>query len=478
MKDSKLNMYGGAIGGSFPLLIFIVGMIVLTFSGNGGMTSFWAIGWLAFFLGIFLAKNKSDYCAALIRGVANSNGAVVITLYLFAGVFGQILTAGGLIEGLLWVGLEVNVQQNYFALLALLCTMFFSLATGSSVSTAAALTPVLYPAGILLGADPVMLAVGILAGAGFGDNVSPHSDTTIASAATQNASIREVVLARMPMVIIAALVSMLIIFLTGGGGEVVSAQQMGVDVDPSGLLMFISVLVLITAVFLNRHMIEAFVWGIVSAALLGILNGSIVLSDFFHIPKESGVSSGLIEDGILSISNTMIFVLIILAITQIMVESGAIDRILDFVTKKVAKGVRSAELSIIFVTTLISTPISHNTVAALLVGPGFVRKIGDRFNLSPSRKAILMDCSVTTLYFTIPWHSTIITWYGQLSLAANKWGIPLPNILIRTPGLFLSSLLLLPLQAGNELMLLKRMMKAQRYEYVLNRVAFSRAVFI
>lgn len=49
MKDSKLNMYGGAIGGSFPLLIFIVGMIVLTFSGKGGMSSFWAIGWLAFF---------------------------------------------------------------------------------------------------------------------------------------------------------------------------------------------------------------------------------------------------------------------------------------------------------------------------------------------------------------------------------------------------------------------------------------------
>jgi len=429
MEKARLNMYGGPIGGTVPLLIFITGMIVVTFSGTGDITTFWAAGWIAFFIGIFFAKDKYEYCSALIRGIANSHGAVIIALYLFAGVFGQILTAGGLIEGLLWVGLEINVQENYFALLALLCSMVFSFATGSSVSTVAALTPVLYPAGVLLGADPIMLAVGILAGAGFGDNCSPHSDTTIASASTQEASIKSVVLERMPMVMIAAFVTMLIIFATGGGGEVVLNQQMAAEAHPSGLLMLVSVLVLITAVFLNRHMIEAFIWGIVSAILFGLFNGSFSLLSLFHIPAESGSSSGIIEDGILSMSNTIMFVLIVLAITQIMVESGAIERILQFITKWVARGVRSAELSIIFVTTIISVPISHNTAAALLVGPEFVKKIGEKFNLSPPRKAIMMDCAVTALYFTIPWHSSIITWYGQLTVAANEWGIALPSIM-------------------------------------------------
>lgn len=37
MKDKKLDMYGGALGGSFPLILFITGMIVVTFAGTGGL---------------------------------------------------------------------------------------------------------------------------------------------------------------------------------------------------------------------------------------------------------------------------------------------------------------------------------------------------------------------------------------------------------------------------------------------------------
>src|SRR5690625_4118286 len=213
MENKKLNMYGGAWAGGIPLLLFITGMIIVTFAGTGGTKAYWAAGWIALALGIFFAKNKFEYCESIIRGVGNRNGAVLIILWLFAGVFGQVMIAGGLVEGLLWVGMEANVQGAYFAVVALICTMLFSLVTGSATGTAIAVTPSLYPAGVFLGADPLMLAVAILAGAGFGDNVSPHSDTTIASATTQGAKIKDVLRARMPMVIVASLITIVIVFL-------------------------------------------------------------------------------------------------------------------------------------------------------------------------------------------------------------------------------------------------------------------------
>src|SRR5699024_7221674 len=267
MEKNNLKMYGGAFGGSVPLLIFITGMIVVTFAGTGGTTSYWAAGWIAIVIGMFLAKDKYHYNETLIDGIANRYGAIIITLWLFAGVFGQLMTAGGLVEGLVWVGLEANMQGAYFAVIALICAMLFSLVTGTSTGTVIAMTPVLYPTGVFLGADPIVLAVAILAGAGFGDNVSPHSDTTIASASTQEARIKTVVLARMPMVIVAAIITIAVVFIFGGGGEV-TQNEVTENANPSGLLMLASFAVLLTAVFLNRHMVEAFIWAIISAVIL------------------------------------------------------------------------------------------------------------------------------------------------------------------------------------------------------------------
>src|SRR5699024_3278044 len=159
------------------------------------------------------------------------------------------------------------------------------------------------------------------------DNVSPHSDTTIASASTQEARIKTVVLARMPMVIVAAIITIAVVFIFGGGGEV-TQNEVTENANPSGLLMLASFAVLLTAVFLNRHIVEAFIWAIISAVILGMINNNIALLDMFHIPTESGASSGIVEDGISSIVNPLVFVIIILAVTQIMIASGAIDKIL------------------------------------------------------------------------------------------------------------------------------------------------------
>lgn len=427
-KLQKLEMYGGTFGGLAPLLVLIAILIWLSVAERGGTVAFWAGGWLAIVVGLFLAKNKKQYCEAVMRGIGDKNGIVIVTAWIFAGVFGKLMVAGGLVDGLLWFGLTTGAQGAVFTVLSFIAAMLFSLGTGTSTGTVLSLIPVLYPAGVFLGANPVMLAAGILGGAAFGDNLAPVSDTTIVSAFTQEADMRDVVKSRAPLSLSAAAICVVILAFTGGGGDVSQLPAIEASMDPSGLLMLLSFAIVVVSALLGRHIVESLIYGNISAIIFGLINGKMKLSDVFHIPAARGESTGLIEAGISGVTGAIIFALLVLAVTQVLVESGVMSSILNWSLRTIAKTVRQAELVIIFVTILASIPIAANAPALLLVGPSFVKPLGEKFNLAPARRANLADCSVCTIFFILPWHIAVITWYSALTSAAETWNITLPSV--------------------------------------------------
>ncbi|AFL99014.1 MULTISPECIES: Na+/H+ antiporter NhaC family protein [Desulfitobacterium] len=426
--SKKLDMYGGILGGLIPLFVLIGILVWLSVAERGGTQAFWAGGWLAIVAGLLFAKNKFEYCQAVLRGLGDKNGIVIVTAWLFAGVFGQLMVAGGLVEGLLWFGMEAGATGAIFVLVSFLAAMMFSLGTGTSTGTVLALMPVLYPAGIFLGANPAMLGATILAGAAFGDNLAPVSDTTIVSAFTQEATMKDVVRSRAPLSLTAAALAVIPIMIFGGGGTVSNLPEIAATVDPRGLLMLASFAVVVVLALKGRHIVESLIWGNICAAIIAMLTGKMVPSVLFHIPAQRGESTGLIEKGISGVTGAIIFALLVLAVTQILVESGVMNSILKWAEKTIAKTVRQAELSIIFVTIIASIPIAANAPAELLVGPSFVKPIGKKFNLAPARRANLMDCAVCSMFFTLPWHICVIVWYGAMSSAAQAFNLPLPSI--------------------------------------------------
>jgi len=423
-EQPKLQMIGGFWGGITPLLIMAIILFWLSISGQGGTKPFWTAGWIAIVVGLFLAKNKSEYCGTIIRGLGDKNGIVIVTAWLFAGVFGKLMVAGGLVKGLLWFGLETGTTGAIFALVSFFAAMLFSVGTGTSTGTVLSLIPVLYPAGVFLGADPIMLALSILSGAAFGDNLAPISDTTIVSAFTQEAEIRDVVKSRFPLAISAAFISAIVILITGGGGSVKSLPEIETQTNPLGLLMFISFTVVVISAMFRRHLIESLIYGNVSAAILGILSGQISLNSIFRIPSERGESTGIIQDGINGVVGAIIFALLMLSITQVLIESGVLKKILHKIQQSVVKTVRQAELSIIFITIISSIPIAANAAAELFVGPSVVKPLGKSFKLAPARRANLMDCSVCSIFYTIPWAIVVVVWYGTLVSSAEAFNLP------------------------------------------------------
>lgn len=150
-EEKPLRMYGGMLGGLVPLVVLILGLVWLSVEQRGGTKPFWACAWLALAVGLFFARDKTEYCKAAMRGIGDKTGIVIVTAWLFAGVFGKLMAAGGLVNGLLWLGMTTGAQGALFVLLVFFAAMLFSLGTGTSTGTCIALTPVLYRRAIIWG---------------------------------------------------------------------------------------------------------------------------------------------------------------------------------------------------------------------------------------------------------------------------------------------------------------------------------------
>lgn len=426
-----LRMYGGTWVGLVPLGIFVAVMVWLSIAGRASTDAFWAAGWLAIAGGLLLARDRRHYAEAIIRGLRDRTGIVIVVAFVLAGVFGQLLNAGGLVDGLLWLGREIGVEGTAFVLLTFAMAMVFSVGVGTSLGAVVALAPVFYPVGVFLGADPAMVAVALVAGGAFGDNLAPISDTTIVSAFTQEADMGQVVRSRLPLSVTAAAIAAVALVVVGffrDGGEVADASRVTFEVEPIGLLMFVPIAVVVAIALTGRTIVESLVGGSLVAIAVGVATGQMTFGTVFHVPEKSGDSTGVIQDGIAGVTGAVIFVLLILGVARVLIETGVTERMLAWMQHRVANTVRQAELTMIASSILMSVPLSTNASAMLVVGPTIVKPLGARFGLSPARKANLMDCAVCTVFYVLPWHNIVLGWYAAVVAAAAPYDLPTPPI--------------------------------------------------
>ncbi|QEA40639.1 sodium:proton antiporter [Pistricoccus aurantiacus] len=426
-NEPEIKMFGGPATALIPAVVVVGVLLWLSLAERASISSFWVGGWAAIIVGLLLTKTPRAFAESITRGLTDQTGAVIILAYLFAGVFGKLLAEGGLVNGLLWFGVESGVQGAFYVVLAFLLSCIFAAGTGSSVGAVLALVPVLYPTGVALGGDPVMLAVGILAGGAFGDNIAPISDTTITSAYTAKAEMGAVVKARLPLSLSSAAVTIIVLAIFGGGSDAIPSS-IDVNASPWGLLMIIPFFVVIVLAMRGQRIVVSLIWGTLAAIVIGLFTQLLAPGDIFSIPAERGQSSGLVEDGISNITGAIVLVLFILALAQVLTDSGIMNNILTRLERHAARGVRSAELMISGITLLFTVPLGANAPAILLVGPTIGQPLGADHKLAPSRIANLMDCAANTVFYMLPWHNAVIIWYATLVITVEQYDLPLPSI--------------------------------------------------
>lgn len=441
----------GLAGAAVPLLVFAAGAAWLGFSGAPDERGLWPVLIAALGTGLLLARRAADYSAAAIRGMSRPIVMLMVMAWLLAGIFSALLRESGLVDALVWAGGELGVRGGGFVLLALLIAVLFSTATGTSLGTILICAPLLYPAAGVLGAKPAALIGAILAGATFGDNVSPVSDTTIASANTQRAPMGGVVRSRLRYAIPAAVVAGLVLVLFGGaevggtggaggtggpdgglagaGGQPASAGgqptqvggQPGADANAAAFAMLLAPLATFVVLWRGKGLVESLFTGVVAAVAVALACGLVSPGELIHIDAAAFRARGLILDGMEGAVGIVVFTILLMGIVGAVQEAGMLDRVVRG-WRADAAAPRRTELGIFGITSVAVIVTTHSVMAILAVGD-LVRRAGRRAGIGRFRRANLLDMTVCTYPFLLPFFiPTILA--SSATAAGEAYGVP------------------------------------------------------
>ena len=400
---TTLEFYGGTIGALVPFAVFIGGVGWLGLSGAPDETGFWPVLLGALMVGLIVARDRSAYSDAIISGMSQPIVMVMIMAWLLAGVLGALLSESGLIQALVALAGSTGVSGGGYAAVSFVVCCIVSTATGTSLGTILVCAPLLYPVGGGLAADPVVLMGAILGGATFGDNISPVSDTTIASATTQGADIGGVVRSRLKYAFPAGALALVAFLMLGSGAPsapVASAEGLAGGSTGSGLVMLLVPILVIGLLLAKRHLLEGLMFGILAAVVLGLVVGAFAPADILSVDRESFSATGLVLDGMRRGIGVSIFTILLMGLVAGLEGAGVLDRVIEF-TKRKASSARSAEWWLFGAVSSAVMLTTHSVVAILTVGR-LARETGEAFDVHPYRRANLLDITVCTYPFLLP----------------------------------------------------------------------------
>jgi Na+/H+ antiporter NhaC len=422
---TPLTFYGGLAGALAPFAAFLGGVAWLALNGAPDEKGFWPILLGSLMLGLLLAKDRERYAEAMLDGMSERVVMVMLCAWLFAGVMGAVLSAGGLVTGLAWASRTVGLGGGAYVAATFLTTAIVSTATGTSFGTILLCGPILYPAGGAAGAMPAALMGAVLAGSTFGDSMSPVSDTTIASSGTQRVDIGGTVRSRLKYAVPAGLVALVASALLGGGGPVIDVIATTTsDTAPAsakGLALLFSPALVIAMLLRRTHLITALLTGVATAVIIALALQLVTPYDLLHIAPGTFGATGVLVDGMQRAIGVSVFTLLLVALVGTLQATDVLDRLVQSSQRR-AHSARAAEGWMVGVVSAAVLLTTHSVVAILAVGE-FARQTGERFGIDGYRRANLLDLTVCTWPFLLPYFlPTILT--ASASRSGEAFGMP------------------------------------------------------
>ena len=423
-ENKKLEFRGSSFMALVPFAIFIVITIALSFFNAADTNMMIGAGVIGLLVGMFFAKNLNDYWDIVLEGLGSKVAMTAVMLWLVVGIYGNILNRGQIVEGLVWLSVKIHVSGAAFTVAAFIFAAVFAMATGSGFGTISTMSFILYPAGILLGSNPAVLAGAILSGAAVGDNIAPVSDTAIIASSSQEyqnregvADIGSTVKTRAKFVVIAGVISIILFFIFGGAGEATDAEQAEMLLaqyqNPKGLLLLIPTILVIALAIKGINIFAALGTGIITASVIGLAAGLFPASALFSM--KDGVISGAIPEGVAGMTTVSIVLILVVAMGNMLVKSGCMEAIVDWMNNTIIKTPRGAEVAIWVLATIFGILIAAiNTIANICVAP-FVNAVGKKNNLHPYRRTDILATTICSFPFFLPFGGCVLLLLGGIS---------------------------------------------------------------
>ncbi len=437
-----LAFHGGTLGALAPFAVFLGGVTTLALAGAPDERGFWPVLLAALVAGLVLARDRTRYAEAMLDGMSQRLVMVMLCAWMFAGVLGAVLAEAGLVRALAWSAHALGLSGGAYVAAAFVACALVSTSTGTSFGTILLAGPLLYPAGAAAAAHPAALAGAILAGATWGDSMSPVSDTTIASSGTQQADLGGTVRARLKYAVPAGVVALIASFALGAradapgalarAGEAVDrtlAALATTDAGPRPLVMLVVPVLVLAMLLSRRHLLEALLLGILAAVVTGLLAGLLSPRDLIRVDPGSFGATGVIVNGFGRAVGVSVFTLLLMALVGTIQATDLLSRLIAAAERR-ARSPQASEWWIVGALSAAVLLTTHSVVAILLVGP-FAQAAGARHGLTAYRRANLLDLTACTWPFLLPWFLPTILTAGTTRDA----GLGMPALSPLTVGL-------------------------------------------
>ena len=406
-----------------PLLFFVVPLIWMSIIRIGSMSVVLGFTFLGLVLTSFLAKDWAVYWNTVYTGMTSKSVAIFTLIFVAVGIFGKLLVAGEVAGGVIWLSSIADIHGNLFVVFTFVACMLLSTGSGSSMATVLTLGPPLYPAGVILGADPFLLAGALVAGSNFGDNLAPVSDTTIVSAGGQfyqnkegSADVGGVVRSRFKYAMIAAVISIILYLFIGGGSEYLTSEEAAVLIaensNPMGMLMLIPVAVIIFFAVRGKPIATSLGMGVISGAIIGLVFGVLEFADFVRITEKNKIV-GIIPDGSTSMIKQIIILAMLMGAGKVIEKTGAMQALMDWLSKKVDTA-RGAETTMALFGGIVGL-MGGFAIMGMAIAAPFINAMGIKHKIHPYRRANILDAITTSMDHAVPWSKQLFILAGLLT---------------------------------------------------------------
>lgn len=417
MEKNKVEFRGGIIMSTIPMIIFLAFCIMyFVIYKVFDMNALAVGGFIGLLVGALFTKSYGKYWDAVMRGIGSPTSIAIVVILLVIGMFTKLMAVSGVSQGFVWLADQIGMEGGIFTAFTFIATCLITSATGSSIGTLFTAFPILYPAGILLGANPGVLAGAILSGAIFGDNLAPISDVTIASSSTQTFAHKEgtadlagTVGYRLKYALIAGTIATILFAVFGGGGAATTGADeiLKANMNVSGLLMLLPVVILLFVSIKTRDIFKAVTAGIISGILVGLIAGVFTFPDILSI--TDGNVTGFLYNGFVGMIGICLFCMSLFGIMGVLNESGMMDSIIKaFCSSKLARTDRGTEILIALGSMITTVLLGGVTSASVLTFGPVVNELGACHQIHPYRRANLLSGYANSFPAIIPFISAFI----------------------------------------------------------------------
>lgn len=394
----------------------------------------------------WIAKRVGLTWQDLEKGIAErlNTAMPAILIILAVGIIVGSWMFSGTVPALIYYGLDL-LNPSYFLISAFFISAVTSVATGTAWGSASTAGIALISIGNQLGIPPGMAAGVIIAGAVFGDKMSPLSDTTNLAALVTKVNIFKHIHSMMWTTIPASIIGLLVWFIAGfqfkghsNDKQIQTLLSELAQIYQINIWVWVPLIVIIVCLLFKMATVPAMLISSFSAIIVGTFNHHFKMTDGFkatfsgfndsmihqsHI--SSGVKSLIEQGGMMSMTQILVTIFCGYAFAGIVEKAGCLEVLLT----TISKGIHSVgSLICITVICCIALVFAAGVASIVIIMVGVLMKdLFEKYQVSRSVLSRTLEDSSTMVLPLIPWGTSGIYYTNQLHVSVGEffiWTVP------------------------------------------------------